>query len=99
MGRAIGAAKVLESTARRESAADGRAARELRNEEGISFRKFEGDGVVVDLFHHPILTVDLELEERRRVDVLVEIDLLIPEHEIVCRKRLAVGPLGALAQE
>src|SRR6266403_5300660 len=99
MGRAIGAAEVLESSAGRESAADGGAARELRNEEGIRFGKFEGDRVIVDLFHHPVLTVDLELEERRGVDVLVEIDLLIPEHEIVRRKRIAVGPLGALAQE
>src|SRR5450631_3820237 len=99
MGRGIGAAKVLESSARREPAADGGAARKLRNEKGISLRKFEGDRVVVDLFHHPILAVDLELEERRRVDVLVEIDLLIPEHEIVRGKRLAIGPFGALAQE
>src|SRR5256885_10285509 len=81
MRRAIGAAEVLESSTGRESAADGRAARELRNEEGIRFRKFEGDSVVVDLFHHPVLAVDLELEKGRRVDVLVEIDLLIPEQD------------------
>src|ERR1700676_3309229 len=99
MGRAIRAAKVLESSARREAAANGGAARELRNEEGIRLGKFEGDRVVVDLLHHPVLAVDLELEEGRGVDVLVEIDLLIPEHEIVRRKRLAVRPLGALAQE
>ena len=99
MGRGISAAKVLESSARGEPAADGSAARQLRNEEGIRFRKFEGDRVVVDLLHDPVFAVDLELEERRGVDVLVEIDVLIPEHEIVRRKRLAVGPLGALAQE
>src|SRR5437868_12906136 len=98
MRRAIGAAEVLESSAGRESAADGGAARELRNKEGVRFRKFEGDGVIVDLFHHPVLAVDLELEERRGVDVLVEIDLLIPEHEIVRRERLTVGPLRTLAQ-
>src|ERR1700704_6333314 len=99
MGRAIGATEVLESSARRESATDGGAARELRNKEGIRFRKFEGDGVVVYLFHHSVLAVDLELEERRGVDVLVEIDLLIPEQEIVRGERRPVGPLGALAQE
>ena len=66
MRRGIGAAEVLESAARREPGADGRAARELRDEEGVRLGKFEGDRVVVDLFHHPVLAVDLELEERRR---------------------------------
>src|SRR6185503_7217698 len=46
----------------------------------------------------PVFAVDLELEERRRVDVLVEINVLIPEHEIVRRERLAVGPLRSFAQ-
>ena len=32
------------------------------------------------------------------VDVLVEIDVVVPEHEIVRGERRAVGPLGALAQ-
>src|SRR5437899_7738265 len=95
-GWGIGATEVLESSARREPATDRRAARELRNEEGIRFGKFEGDRVVVDLFHHPVLAVDLEFEERRGVDVLVQIDLVVPEHEIIRGKRRAVGPPGAL---
>ncbi len=98
MRRSIGAAEVLEAAARREPAADGGAARQLRNEERIRLGKFEGDRVVVDLFHHPVLAVDLELEERCRVDVLVEVDIVVPEHEIVGGERRAVGPLGALAQ-
>ena len=98
VGRGIGAAEVLEPPARREPAADRRAARKLGNEEGIRFGKFEGDRVVVDLLHHPVLAVDLEFEERRGVDVLVEIDVLVPEHEIVRGKRRAVGPPGTLAQ-
>src|SRR5213075_2686959 len=99
MRRGIGAAEVLEASARRESAADRGAPRELGNEEGIRFGKFEGDRVVVDLFHYPVLAVDLELEKRRGIDVLVEVDLLVPEHEIVRGEWRAVGPLGALAQE
>ena len=75
-----------------------RASRQLIDEKGVGLGEFEGDGVVVDLPHHPVFAVDLELEERRGDDVLVEIDVLVPEHEIVRRERLAVGPLGALAQ-
>ena len=98
VGRGVGAAEVLEAAARGEPGADARAARQLIDEKGVGFGEFEGDGVIVDLLHLPVLAVDLELEERRGDDILVEIDVLVPEHEIVRREGLAVGPLGAFAQ-
>jgi hypothetical protein len=98
MRRGVRAAEVLEAAARGEAGADGRAARELIDEEAVGLGKFEGDGVFVDLAHLAVLAVDLELEERRGHDVLVEVDVLVPEHEVVGGQRPAVRPLGALAQ-
>ena len=98
MGRGVGAAEVLEAAARGEPGADARASRKLINEKVVGFGEFEGDGVIVDFFHYPVFPVDLELEERRGDDIFVQIDVFVPEHEIVRRKRLAVGPLGAFAE-
>ena len=94
----VGPTEILKAAARCEAGADRRAAGKLVEEERIWVRKFEGDRVLVDLAHLAVLAVDLEFEERRRCQVFVQVNVVVPEHEIVGGERLAIRPPGALAQ-
>ncbi len=60
--------------------------------------KFELDGVVVHLLQFHRLAVDDPLGVGGRGDVFVEFDVLPPEDDIIRRKRMAIGPLEALAK-
>ena len=97
--RAVRAAVGLERAAGRKARAHRGTAGEDVDKVGIRFRELKGDGVIVHLFHHAVFAVDLEFKERRRHERLVQVHVLIPEHEIIGGERRAVRPLGALAQE
>src|SRR5512143_1440743 len=91
-------AEVLEAAACCKASADPGASSQLIDEEGISFRKLEGDREVIDFLHNAWLFVDLHFREWCGHDLWIRIDILEPEHEIIRGQWLAIRPLGAFAQ-
>ena len=76
---------------------EGRAA-EDGQEEGVGFVEDEADSRLVDLFDPALLAVDGERGVRHRHQIGVQVDVLVPEDEVVGGEGGAVGPFVALTE-
>ena len=96
--RRVGAVAALVRLPHRLAAADQGVAHHQLLEQVEGHVELEVDGVVVDLDDPPGLALGGHVRDRRRHDVLVAVDVLVPEHEVVGGERRAVRPPQALAQ-
>ena len=81
------------------AAANRRAPRQDVHEEEVRLGKLEDDGVVVALVQAARLSVHHEVRMRRRLDILVQVHIVVPEDEVIRREGLAVGPLHPFPEE
>ena len=65
----------------------------------VGFGEHEPDGMVVHFFHAARLVVDRHDGGLHRHQLVVPVDVFVPEHEVVSGEGMAVGPLHAAAQE
>ena len=96
MGRRVQA--LVEQPARAQSLAYRCGAAHDRGDQRIRLLELQRDRGVVDLVETARLAVDRKLRKRSRHEVLVAVDVLVPEHEIVGGKGLAIRPFVSLAQ-
>ena len=71
---------------------------DLVDEHVVGLVELEGDGVVVDLLDGALLAADGHERRLGFVQLLVQVHVLVPEHDVVGGKGLPIGPLHAFAQ-
>jgi hypothetical protein len=80
-------------------AAHGRTAGQDVDEEVVRVGELEDHGVIVPLVELALFAVHHELGMRRGVQVLVQIDVFVPEDEVIRREGMPVRPLVPLAEQ
>ena len=98
MGRGVGAKTVAAGLAHCLAAADQRVAGDHRGEQEIRVLELELDRDLVDLDQLALFAAGRHVGDRVRHDVLVEVHVLIPEHEIIGGEGRAVAPFHAAAE-
>src|SRR5262245_47301816 len=79
-------------------AAEGGRARQHVGEEVVRLRESELDGVLIDLLDRALLAVDRHRRRLDRVEVVVLVEILVPEDDVVGGEGLSVAPLHAIAE-
>src|SRR5215470_5031855 len=65
----------------------------------VGLLKLESDGGIVHLLHLPRLAINGQHRAFGRRQLIILMDVLIPEHEIIGGEGMTIGPLHALTQE